>query len=437
MQRPQDLGTAPPYSFLMIILLVLSSWLGLVSEFSAQPSTPRLEADRLSVSTTVQRDEPGVSSALKPLGNVLEPVGKVDAPATRPRVDDPRPEPPKNSVTPPSIFKGIYLSFWSTTVKARVDRVIELARNGMVNAIVIDVKDATGRVGFNTRVPEATVYQARHRTTRDLGTLVGKLQAAGLYVIARMVVFTDPKMASARPELAVHSKSKLSGEEPRLSEETLWLDNRKLAWLDPSATEVWDYNVAIAKDVLRSGVDELNFDYIRFPSDGTLTDMYFPVWRGKTPRRQVIRSFFAHLRQELPDARLSADLFGLATVNRDDLGVGQVIEDAYPYFDYVCPMVYPSLYAVGFRGFENPAAHPYEVVSYSMKKARERLLAFKSSRPSQTKLRPWLQDFDRGAAYDVAMVKKQIQAAQEALGEDYGGFTLWSPTNVYSTAALR
>ena len=436
MQRPRDLGTAP-YSFLVAILLALSSWLVLVSEFSVQPSTPELEAERLLPSTKVQRNEPLVSSALKPRENVVEPVGKVDGPVAPPKVEDPGREPPKRSVNPPRVFKGLYLSFWSTTVPDRVDGVIELARNGSVNAVVIDVKDATGRVGFDTSVPEAIAYQARHRIIPDLGALVGRLQHAGLYVIARIVVFTDPKLAGARPELAVHSKSKLSGEELRLSGATLWLDNRKLAWLDPAAIEVWDYNVAIAKDVLRSGVDELNFDYIRFPSDGELNDMYFPVWSGKLPRRQVIRSFFAYLRQKLPDARLSADLFGLATVNRDDLGVGQVIEDAYLYFDYVCPMVYPSHYAVGFKGFKNPAQHPYEVVNYSLKKARERLLAFKSGRTSQTRLRPWLQDFDLGAAYDAAMVKKQIQGVEEALGKDYGGFLLWSPTNVYSTAALR
>ena len=317
MQRPRDLGTAP-YSFLVAILLALSSWLVLVSEFSVQPSTPELEAERLLPSTKVQRNEPLVSSALKPRENVVEPVGKVDGPVAPPKVEDPGREPPKRSVNPPRVFKGLYLSFWSTTVPDRVDGVIKLARNGSVNAVVIDVKDATGRVGFDTSVPEAIAYQARHRIIRDLGALVGRLQHAGLYVIARIVVFTDPKLAGARPELAVHSKSKLSGEEPRLSGATLWLDNRKLAWLDPAAIEVWDYNVAIAKDVLRSGVDELNFDYIRFPSDGELNDMYFPVWRGKLPRRQVIRSFFAYLRQKLPDARLSADLFGLATVNRDD-----------------------------------------------------------------------------------------------------------------------
>ena len=333
-------------------------------------------------------------------------------------------------------MKGIYLSFWSTTLKERMDTVLQLAENGSINAVVIDVKDAAGRVGFNTEVPEAIGHGARHRVIRDLGGLVARLRNAGLYVIARIVVFTDPILAKARPDLAVHSRAKRSGAESTLSEATLWLDERNLAWLDPGAREVWDYNVAIARDVLRSGVDELNFDYIRFPTDGDLNDMYFPLTAEETPKRRVIRSFFAYLRTQFPRARLSADLFGLVTVTRDDLGIGQVVEDVYDYFDYVCPMVYPSHYADGYNGFENPAEHPYEVVYSALKGARERLQAHAATGAKRAQLRPWLQDFDIGAVYDAAMVRKQIRAVEDAMGEDYSGFLLWSPSNRYSTDAL-
>ena len=229
MQRPRDdLGIAL-YGFLVIILVALSSWLGFVSEFSVHPSMPGWGAERLLPSTPARPEGPLVSSALKLPENALEPPEKVDQPVAPPNIEDRGPKPPRRSVNPPRVFKGIYLSFWSTTVQDRVDGVIELARNGSVNAVVIDVKDATGRVGFDTSVPEAIVYQARHRIIRNLGSLVGRLQDAGLYVIARIVVFTDPKLARARPELAVHSRSRLSGDESRLSEATLWLDNRKLA----------------------------------------------------------------------------------------------------------------------------------------------------------------------------------------------------------------
>ena len=378
----------------------------------------------------------GPASAQGPLQIVPESASEETEPTIRLPGDGRVSAPSNRSQTAPTVMKGIYLSFWSTTLKERMDTVMELAENGSINAVVIDVKDAAGRVGFNTEVPEAIGHGARHRVIRDLGGLVARLRNAGLYVIARIVVFTDPILAKARPDLAVHSRAKLSGDESTLSEATLWLDERNLAWLDPGASEVWDYNVAIARDVLRSGVDELNFDYIRFPTDGDLNDMHFPFTAEETPKRQVIRSFFAYLREQFPRMRLSADLFGLVTVTRDDLGIGQVVEDVYDYFDYVCPMVYPSHYADGYNGFENPAEHPYEVVYSALKGARERLRAHAATGADRARLRPWLQDFDIGAVYDASMVRKQIRGVEDAMGEDYSGFLLWSPSNRYSTDAL-
>ena len=124
---------------------------------------------------------------------------------------------------------------------------------------------------------------------------------------------------------------------------------------------------------------------------------------------------------------ISADLFGLATIKRDDIGIGQVIEDAFENFDYVSPMVYPSHYANGFLGYENPAEYPYEIVKYSLDSALARGI---------TNLRPWLQDFDLGADYDTEKVQQQIQAVKDALGEDNQSYMLWSPTNIYTATAL-
>lgn len=337
----------------------------------------------------------------------------------------------------PEVFKGIYLSFWSASVSSRVDNVIQLAQEGLINTVVIDVKDAEGRVGFDSKVPEVIEYRARERIIRDLSALVRKLHAGGLHVVARLVVFNDPILARARPELAVHSKALLSEKGPRLSAETFWYDERSLLWVDPGSRDAWDYNVAIAKDVLSRGVDEVNFDYVRFPSGGSLGDMHLSVTTGDRPKRDVIRTFFAYLREQLPDARLSADLFGLVTIARDDLGIGQVMEDALPFFDALCPMVYPSHYADGFGGFQNPAEHPYEVVSYSLRLANERLRTQFGTVARRAPLIPWLQDFSIGAEYDADMVRAQIRAVVDAMGEDYRGFLLWSPKNQYSTDALR
>ena len=357
--------------------------------------------------------------------------------AQEPRPTDPSASGEERPASTTEVFKGIYLSFWSASVPSRVENAIQLAQQGLINTVVIDVKDAQGRVGFDSRVPQVIEYRARERIIRDLAALVRKLHAGGLHVVARMVMFNDPVLAQARPELAVHSKALLSERGPQPSAETFWYDERSLQWVDPGARDVWDYNVAIAKDVLSRGVDEVNFDYVRFPSGGSLSDMHLPVTAEDRPKRDVIRGFFAYLREQLPDARLSADLFGLVTVSQDDLGIGQVMEDALPYFDAVCPMVYPSHYAHGFRGFENPAEHPYEVVNYSLRLASERLRSQFGAATREASLIPWLQDFNIGAEYDAYMVRAQIQAVVDALGEDYRGFLLWSPKNQYSTDALR
>lgn len=337
----------------------------------------------------------------------------------------------------PEVFRGIYLSFWSASVPSRLENVIRLAQDGLINTVVIDVKDAMGRVAFDSNVPQVVEYRSRERIISDLSALVRKLHAGGLHVVARMVTFNDPMLARARRDLAVHSKALLNEIGPQLSAETFWQDERGLLWVDPGSREAWDYNIAIAKDVLSRGVDEVNFDYIRFPSGGNLNDMHLPVTTDDGDKRDVLVRFFKHLREQLPDARLSADLFGLVTVTDDDLGIGQVIEDALPYFDALCPMVYPSHYAEGFYGFENPAEHPYEVVNYSMRLAKERLRAHAATTPQRAELIPWLQDFSIGAEYDADMVRAQIRAVIDAMGEDYRGFLLWSPKNQYSTAALR
>ncbi len=337
----------------------------------------------------------------------------------------------------PEKFRGIYLSYWSAATPSRIEGVVKMARAGLINTVVIDIKDVTGHVAFDTRVPEVAEIGAKRVVLRDIDDLVRRLHEEGLYVIARMVVFSDPKLAAAKPAVGVHSAAKLEAAGNTLSVATLWRDRRKLAWIDPAAVEAWNYNIAIARDALSRGFDEINFDYIRFPSDGKLSDMRFPVWDGTTPRHKVIRAFYAYLREQLATATLSADLFGLSTVNRDALGIGQVIEDAFPYFDYVCPMVYPSHYAPGFIGKRNPAKYPYEVVHYSMKIAGERLAAMAAETDPRAKLRPWLQDFDLGADYTPEMVEAQIRAVRDGLSDQSVGFLLWSPRNVYHSESLR
>lgn len=363
---------------------------------------------------------------------------------------------------PSEIIRAAYFTSWSASSESQINYMINLTKRTPLNAVVIDIKDYSGSISYNSELPSAIKYGANTNRIRDLSGLVKRLHDNEIYVIARITVFQDPILARSRPDLAVHSHS--TGD--------LWLDNKGIAWIDPGAQEAWDYNISLAKDVLRHGVDEINFDYIRFPSDGVLSDIKYTHHDVDGLRRDTIRSFFEYMREELPDVTISADLFGLVTVNRDDLGIGQVLEHSYEFFDIVAPMVYPSHYAAGFLGLAQPAQHPYEVVYGSMKVARERLEIFTKEKYGimdapivemeeggnsnedlmvdgsdvyieddiknliDVRLIPWLQDFDLGANYDENMVRAQIQATKNALGDLYSGYYLWSPRNIYTEGGI-
>ncbi|KKU14718.1 MAG: hypothetical protein UX23_C0010G0002 [Parcubacteria group bacterium GW2011_GWB1_45_9] len=325
---------------------------------------------------------------------------------------------------PPEVIKAIYVTSWIAGTPSRMNELIKLIKETELNAVVIDIKDYSGYVAYDIQNEDVIKYRAKEIRIPRVNALIKQLHDEGIYVIARTTVFQDPLLVKARPDLAL--KNKVSG--------GVWYDNKGLGWVDPAAKEAWDYNIAIAKDAAERGFDEINFDYIRFASDGKLSEIGYPFFQETTTLKQsVLRDFFEYLRKELNGIVISADLFGLVTVNYDDLGIGQSLEDAYKYFDAVAPMVYASHYARTFLGFENPAAHPYEVVNYSMASANQRLKNLESA----SKLRPWLQHFDLGAIYDAAKIKAQIQATYDAGVTD--GWMLWDPSNryLYVREALR
>ena len=359
---------------------------------------------------------------------------------------------------PPTIVKGIYATGWSAGSTKKMKSLIDLIDRTELNSIVIDIKDYSGFVSYRTGIPEVAAAGAEKEIRIAApNALLKQLHEKGIYVIGRVSVFQDPILARAHPEWAL--KDQMTGEP--------WEDRKGLAWMDPAEKSVWAYNVAIARDAFARGFDEINFDYVRFASDGDLSRITYPTWDGIAPKHVIVRTFFEYVRAELKGQKISADLFGLATVNPDDLGIGQVIEDGYANFDFVSPMIYPSHYASGFLGYKNPASVPYEVIQYSLEIALTRIrgepilpqatssatttlqsasgtlaVATSSTKAFYSKLRPWLQDFNLGATYTAEMVRKQIDATEHVLsgerGEDFfAGWLLWNPSNVYTVGALR
>ena len=334
----------------------------------------------------------------------------------------------------PEPVKAIYMTSWVAGTPRIRDRLIKLIDETELNAVVIDVKDYTGRIAFVVADPDLVKTGAVEERIKEVKDFIRGLHQKNIYVIGRVSVFQDAYFASRHPELAVQRK---------LNDE-VWKDRKGISWLEVGATPAWDYVIKIAREAYAVGFDEINFDYIRFPSDGNMKDISYQYFdQKKETRAQVLKRFYAYLSQELTPLGIpiSADLFGLVTTANDDLGIGQVLVDAAPYFDFIAPMVYPSHFASGYLNFSNPAAHPYEVVKNAMTSAVARLTVLASTTvasttPSvkDTKLRPWLQDFDLGANYTAAMVRAQIQATYDS---GLTSWMLWSPSNNYTREALH
>ncbi len=333
----------------------------------------------------------------------------------------PAPKKPPVHIPTPKPVKGIYMTSWVAGTKDWRERMVKLIEETELNSIVIDVKDYSGHISFEVSDPVLQEIGAAEKRIPDVVEFVNYLHQKNIYVIARISVFQDVYLVKKRPDLAVKRK-----------DGAVWKDYKGIAWLNISSKEVWDYTIRVAKEAESVGFDEMNFDYIRYPSDGDMKNIILPYAPGTNTKAESLKAFFAYLSAELSTLKIpiSADLFGMTTWNYDDLNIGQVLENTAPYFDYICPMVYPSHYPKTFQGFANPANHPYEIIYSGMKRASDRLIAATSS-PS--KLRPWLQDFDLGATYTAEMIRKEKQAVYDA-GLD--SWMLWDAANTYTRGAL-
>lgn len=324
-------------------------------------------------------------------------------------------------INTPDDLKAIYMTSWIASQKSLRDPLVKLIKETEINSLVIDIKDYSGKIAFKVQSPNLKKFGSEEVRMPDLREFLEELHQDGVYLIARIAVFQDPYFVGIRSDLAVKTKAG----------DKVWKDKKGLSWIDPGSVEYWNYIVSIAKEARAVGFDEVNFDYIRFPSDGDMTDISYP-WSSTTPKSDVLESFFEYLDSNLQDTGLvtSADLFGMVTTSKNDMGIGQIFEKTLPHFDYVSPMVYPSHYPPNFFGFKNPEAVPYEIINLSIKSAIERSILASSS---PKKIRPWLQDFGLKVAYGPNEVRAQIKSLRD-LG--LTSWMLWSPSNRYTRGAL-
>ncbi|BAS25981.1 hypothetical protein LIP_0124 [Limnochorda pilosa] len=306
-------------------------------------------------------------------------------------------------------MRGLYVT-GALAASSQMPRVLALLSQSSLNAIVIELKDELGNVTFRAENPWARQMGAVRGDIRDLRALVAQLHERGIYVVGRMVAFRDHRLATRRSDLALHQP-----------DGTAWLDRHGIGWADPSRRESWSYLIGLAVEAALAGVDEIQWDYVRFPTDGDLDRLVYPAGVSKS---ETIAAFLAEARRAVAaaGAYTSADLFGFAALTEGDLGIGHQLELLAGQVDVVSLMVYPSHFPPGAMGLANPDRAPYEAV--------QRSLAAAARRVDPWKIRPWLQSFSLQSPYGPLEVWEQIRAAEEL---QVSGWLLWNPSGRYAT----
>jgi hypothetical protein len=316
----------------------------------------------------------------------------------------------------PAEIRGVHVTVALASLDGTLEEYLALRDEGL-NTLELDVKDENGEIGFvPSSVPLARAVGAAkpYYRPREAARLA---ERAGVYLIGRVVVSEDPRLAEGRPDMAIQR-----------ADGTPWRNHAGLAWTNPYDRRVWDYNVSIAEVAARAGFDEIQFDYVRFPTDGDVDDAVYPR-KTKTPPPWVIAQFLHYASQRLKPlgVRVGADVFGLAATR--DLGIGQLPRRIAKYVDAIYPMTYPSHYGAGEYGLDSPNAQPGETVFQALADFRREL----RRSGADPDLVPWLQDFSLGHAYTLAEVKAQIDAARLQAAD---GYLLWNPSGVYTEGAL-
>lgn len=343
----------------------------------------------------------------------------------------------KDSSSPEKI-KGIYISGWTAGSSKKFSRLLELIDETELNAVVIDIKDAEGLVSYRSKVQWTKAAGARSYAVKDMSLLLGNLKERNIYPIARLVCFRDPLLGRAYPDIALKAK-----------DGSLWKDRAGVGWLNPYNKDGWKYLLDLSKEAASLGFKEIQYDYVRFPTDGDIKNIDYGERTSISDRSRAISNFLAYAKAELKPfgVAVSADLFGIAATDaRGGRYIGQDMVKMAREVDYVSPMIYPSHYAnIRQNGtgqlindvlFKYPDLEPYSVVYNSLSVAQKRL---KNSNVSG-RLRPWLQAFtasylgkDRYQPYNGKQIKEQIKAVSDAGIDEW---MLWNANNRYPNDGL-
>ncbi|WP_415395748.1 putative glycoside hydrolase [Sulfurimonas sp. CS5] len=314
----------------------------------------------------------------------------------------------------PIKIKALYLTFWGANIYSKTTkRILDIIENTEINALVVDVKNEYGSTSFRTSFKQANEYGAyKDRTIGSIENFMEVMKSKNIYMIARLTVFKDELQASNNEDYAIKKE-----------DGTIWRNHDDMAWVDPFDERSHEYTIRIAEEAAKVGFDEINFDYIRFPAR---TGLKLKKENTQENRIIAIESFLDSAKDRLRKygVFISVDTYGNICWEKDDIGIGQMVESLAKHSDYISPMLYPSGFASGSFYFEYPSEHPYEVIRRSIKNIKPII--------DSKRVRPWLQYFKDYAHtkkhYEKFEVNEQIRASDDT---NTSGWMLWSPSSRY------
>jgi hypothetical protein len=323
------------------------------------------------------------------------------------------------------VVKGIYVTAHSAD-GSRMEKLVKLMDDTALNAMVIDVKDDWGYVTWNTGNPELEAMGTTNKIIADMPKLMNTLNEHKIYPIARIVVFKDTVLAKKKPELSFVNP-----------DGTLWgnTKNPPDSFVNPYNKEVWDYNVAVAKEAVKAGFKEIQFDYVRFPEGFEKRADILKYTKDERSRIDAVAQFVKYAREQIEPlgARVSVDIFGYAASVPAAEGIGQDFVKISENVDVISPMVYPSHYSEGWFGSKVPDAAPFATINGSMVDTNKKLEPIEKSGLKPV-IRPWIQDFT------ASWVKGYIKYGKHEIEEQIRGletngiheFLLWNANNNYT-----
>jgi hypothetical protein len=325
--------------------------------------------------------------------------------------------------------RAIYLNAYSAYGK-RLEEHLEFMKRHGFNALVVDVKDDWGKLTYATELERHRAYGAS-RDLFDLRGLVARAHQEGIYVIGRVVVFKDKVLYHAEGNAyAVWDPDRrapwghLVGQENAETGESSLVQRE--FWVDPFSEEVWDYNIEIAEELQNFGIDEIQFDYIRFPSDGAVENIHYRYRLDGMVKTEAVESFFRKLRQTV-QVPLSADLYGFNAWYRMGNWIGQDMEMLSHYVDVICPMFYPSHFPQEFLANSDYIERAHEIYLQGTRRARE-------ISEGRSLIRPYVQAFLMGSELRMEQEQYERYLTRQIEGcylGGAGGYTLWNNVNRY------